>query len=165
MQGVAERGLHVAPFLESRIQAFLIKMIRASTLGLGAIHRQVRAPHQRLAIVAIDRSDSDTDARADQNAMAVDVQRLGERLHDPFGEAGGVFRPVQLAHQYGEFVAAQASDEVAFAQAVGDLLAYFLQDGVAGRMPERIVDALETVEIDVKHADHLAVSSARLHLV
>src|SRR5271169_872792 len=164
-QGVAESGLRVALLLESRVQAFFIKMICAPTFAFGPIHRQVRAPHQRFAVGAIDRSDGDADARPDKDAMALYVVRLGDLPHYPFGKAGRVFRLVEPTCQNGELVAAETSDNVAFAQTVGQLLAYFLQDGVARGMPERIVDALEIVEINVKDADRLTVSGARLDLL
>src|ERR1700677_4737104 len=140
-------------------------MICAPTLGLGPIHRQVSAPFQRLAVVAVDRSDGDADARADENAMAIDFQRFGDLLHYPFGKVGRVFRSIESTRQNGKFVAGETSKKVAFAQTSGQLLAYLLQDGVAGRVAERIVHALEIVETDIKDADRLPISNTCLHFL
>ena len=72
----------------------------------------------------------------------------------------GVGRLLHLRHDDGEFVAAEAGDGVglarAAAQAVGDQLEQF----VADRMAERIVDALELIEIEAQHREALAALDA-----
>ena len=60
----------------------------------------------------------------------------------------------------GELVAAEPRHEVGVAQAGAEPLRHGLEQFVADRMAERIVDALEVVEIEAVHGEALALASA-----
>ena len=62
---------------------------------------------------------------------------------------------MHLRHDDGEFIAAQTRDGIGFARAATQPLGNELQQFVADRMPERIVDTLELVEIEAKHRQAL----------
>jgi hypothetical protein len=59
-----------------------------------------------------------------------------------------------------ELVAADAADGVALAQHRAQPLAHALQQLVAGRVAERVVDELEVVEVHEHHGDVRAASAA-----
>ena len=81
-------------------------------------------------------------------------------LADALGKRRGVGRLLHLGHDDGELVAAQTGNRVglsgAAAQAVGDQFQQF----VADRMSERIVDALELIEIEAQDRQALAAFDA-----
>ena len=81
--------------------------------------------------------------------------RLDDGLADSPRQAGGVGRLLNLRHDDGEFIAAQTRDGIGFARAATQPLGDELQQFVADRMPERIVDTLELVEIEAKHRQAL----------
>jgi len=62
--------------------------------------------HQRFAVGAVDRRDSDADACADENAAAFDIKRFGEDLDNPLRRRASVFRSLQTADEDREFIAA-----------------------------------------------------------
>ena len=86
--------------------------------------------------------------RADEQLLALEQQRLRERLEDPLGGVGGVLRAADVLEQDRELVAAEARGGVAGAdarvQALGDLEQHLVAGGVA----EAVVDRLEVVEVD-----------------
>ena len=56
-----------------------------------------------------------------------------------------------MLEQNAELVAAEAREGVAFAQARAQQRGYLAQQLVAGRVPARVVDDLELVEVEVQH--------------
>ena len=84
-------------------------------------------------------------AGAQVQALALEHDRRRqdvEQASDERLDVGDVQR------QHGELVAAQPRDGVALAQGVAQPLAADLQQAVAGGVPERVVDALEVVEVE-----------------
>ena len=69
------------------------------------------------------------------------------QAHHEFDDIAGV-RDVGLDHR--EFVAAQPRDVIGIADATPDPPGHGLQQFVADMVPERIVDALEFVDVDIK---------------
>ena len=108
----------------------------------------------------VEGRDGDADADIGDDLVPFDLIRLDDRLADALGKRGRVGRFLHLGHDDGEFVAAQAGNRVglsgAAAQAVGDQFQQF----VADRMPERIVDALELIEIEAQDRQTLTAFDA-----
>ena len=75
-----------------------------------------------------------------------------------------VGRLFHLRHDDGELVATHAGNDVELARASSQAFADQLQQFVADVMAERIVDALELVEIETQHRQALAALDA-LYLV
>ena len=78
--------------------------------------------------------------------------RAVDRFHQPFGVGGAPHRMLDD----GEFVAAEPRDKVALLDAGADTARHGLQQLVADMMAERIVDALELVDVDIKQRERLA---------
>jgi hypothetical protein len=86
-----------------------------------------------------------------RHIVALDLVGQGQRLDD---------RPRQIAQHlgfrsrrddHGELVAAQAGHQADVADAVAQAFGHFDQQGVANRMAQAVVDALEVVEIQAQH--------------
>ena len=92
--------------------------------------------------------------------MAGEIVGRAHRLADPARQHGGVERLVDAVLDDGEFVAADARHGVAVAHAMAKPAAHHLEQLVAHRMAERIVDALEAVEVEVKHGKLVAAVDA-----
>jgi len=67
------------------------------------------------------------------------------------GEVAGLARMRDIHLDDCELVAAEAGHQVALAQIVFEPLSDHAQELVADRMPERVVDALEMVEVEAEH--------------
>nr|WP_239002946.1 hypothetical protein [Rhodovastum atsumiense] len=93
--------------------------------------------------------------------MALQVEGAGEGGDQAVGDAGCFLRLLHLALDHGELVAAEPGEGVGLAQ-------FRLQPGgdgaeqrIAGRVAERVVDFLETIEVDQQHGEALAARHPR----
>ena len=80
------------------------------------------------------------------------------------GKLAGVGRPGLALHD-GEFVAAETSHRIDAAHHALQALGHRAQQRVADRMAERIVDALEAVEIEEHDRELVAAAERLFHLV
>ena len=129
---------------------------------LGAVERHVGIAHDVGRAYAAVVDQRDPDAGADDDRMALDRIGRAQRRDHPrshrlqrrlVGRGGGDHR---------ELVAAEARDEVVAAQGPGEPIGHAADQVVADVMPERIVDVLEMVEVDVEHRGG---RSAMAHLI
>lgn len=97
---------------------------------------------------AMFRRHRDTDGGRDRNELAVDRKRLLECRRDTMCQkhiAVGLGRKTQN----GEFVAAETGQKVIAPESRRQPLGHSLNELVAGLMPQRIVDVLEPIDVDV----------------
>ena len=77
-----------------------------------------------------------------------------EGPQDPACRLDGLFGVSQTAEENGELVPAQASQHVTLAQEPTNALGHLYQELVSGLVTQRIVDHLETIEIEEHDTDH-----------
>ena len=152
-QGVSKRSLKISSALKRRVEFSLIEIVCATAFGFGAIHRQIRAFEQRIAVFAVQRRYCDSNARAYQHAAPLDLHGLGYLLDDAPGKQRRILQMLQMARDHGEFVAAEACDDVAFANTVDQDPACDFERGVTRGMSKLVVDVLEVIEVDAEDAD------------
>ena len=102
--------------------------------------------------------EADADARARVDLLAVDLELTLERAEDPPRDVRRLLGVLDPVEQDGELVAAEARDGVGRAHRCLEPARDLLQDGVAGRVAEAVVDRLEVVEVDEHDADRRAAS-------
>src|SRR6202034_3340545 len=97
-------------------------------------------------------------------AVAVALERLAERALDAIGDRGGMRLIAKLGEQHHELIAAEASHArlrgararrrlrrpVVGADALPDSAGDMLQQGIAHRMTQVVVDALEAIQVQVE---------------
>ena len=121
------------------------------------IEREIGLLQKIVGMCAVLRRQCDTDTGADADIVLADRERLGDERDDPGGERlGGVGLLGIVELDDGEFVAAEPRQHVGFAERVLDPLGHLLEQFVAGRVPERVVDLLEAVEIHHEDVELLA---------
>ena len=147
---LAQVELQAPALLHLRVHFRLEEVVGAAAFRLGAIERHVGVAQELVGLVAVGRRHGDADAGADDHLMAVDFERLGERLDEFGGKLAGVGRPGAALHD-GEFVAAKAGHRIDAAHHALQPLGHRAEQRIADRMAERIVDALEAVEVE-EHA-------------
>ena len=81
---------------------------------------------------------------------------LPDRVVDPRHELHDVVTVADCGLDHGEFVAAEPRDQVGRLDAILDAGRDRLQQFVADMMPERVVDALEFVDVDIEQRELLA---------
>ncbi len=95
-------------------------------------------------------------ARAGGDLAAVDSDRGGQGARNPRHGHVRVARGGQPLKQHGELVAAEPRHGVAAARGAPEPLGHHAQQPVPGGVPERVVDLLEVVQVEVRHRDVLA---------
>ena len=122
-------------------------------LVLGAVHRQLGIAQQRGGIGAVAGVDADADTGREVIGLAVDLVRLCHCGEHPLCAGARRFRVIDLAKQCGEFIAAEARQQVSFAQALAQPASDLAKHHVAAVMAHGVVDQLEAVKVDEQHGD------------
>ena len=136
-------------FDKSGVHRRVVDARAIAALVLGAIERHVGVTQEGVSGAAVDHGNADRSA--DIDAVAADDERRAVRRENALRH--GLQRIIVRGadHDDGEFVAAQAGNEIVAAydltQASRDVENELVTDMVA----ERIVDVLEMIEIDVEY--------------
>ena len=155
-QRLAQILLQGKPRLGAGIHRRLEEAIGSAAVGLGAVHRQIGILDQLIEIGAVLRRQRDADAGVGRELVTEALIGLPDRLMNSrheFHDVGGV-ADAGLDHR--ELVAAQPRDQVGLPDAAPDAVGHGLQQFVADMMPERVVDALELVDVDIEQRELLA---------
>jgi hypothetical protein len=102
---------------------------------------------------SVVRVKGDTDRSRDLGDVALDGERRFEGLEDLRGGPTNVLRAARRREEDDEFVAPDARDRVDRTQDASQPGADLGEQGVARRVPVRIVDVLEAIQVDEKHRE------------
>ncbi len=92
--------------------------------------------------------------------MAETLVRLTHHRIDPRDEIGDVFGLLHRGLNDSEFVTAEARDKIRLADTAAQPDRHGLQQFIADRMAQRIVDTLEFVDVDIEHRELTTLSNA-----
>ena len=90
--------------------------------------------------------------------MAAAVERRSQRLIDPRDQVVNVLGALDTLLEHGEFIAAEAGDEILGPDRLAQPLRDRLQEFVADRMSQRVVDPLELVDVDIEDRERASRS-------
>ena len=133
-----------------------VEVVEIAAVALGLIHRDASGLHQQVNILRTFRKGGDTDAGAERHLHAVlQPERLAQcrqYLGCDMRCAGAMVNR--------EFITTDALDDVIGPDAFAQSLRGGGQQEVARAMAQRVVDALEMIEID-EHQRHAFSGAAR----
>src|SRR6266581_5434361 len=135
-----------------------IEQIVVLALFLGAVGGDVGVLQEIREVRTIVRIQADSDARAQVAGLAFEHERPAQGVEDFLGHLHHVARLGEVLDERDEFVAAETSDGVAFPHAHSQTPRSLLEQPVAERVAEGIVDELEAIEIEEQHGHRLAVT-------
>jgi len=124
----------------------------AASGRLRLVHRPVRGSEHGVAAV-LRHGQRDAHRQRGQGRLAAQVDRLLDGPHHPGGQAARLDRGPHLAADHDELIAAEAAHGVLLPGRPLQAPSHLGQQLVARRVPERVVDLLEMIEIAVKHGD------------
>ena len=157
--------LHAA--LDVVLHLALEHRVAVLSVPLGAVHRDVRVAQQILRRRPL--SDRDPDAGRDRHArllLGAELEGVRQRLQDALCDQLRADRRGQLLGDHNELVAAEAPEGVSVADDALEPRGHCTQQFVADAMAERVVDALEVVDVDEQRRDRrLAADGACEHLL
>ena len=130
------------------------------------VHRDVRVAQQLFRAFGSGSArvvrGRDTDRRADEHFLVLELERAFERGEDPRRDLGRLDAVGGVLEEDRELVATEPRSGVGRAQARLQPLADLTEHQVAGGVAERVVDRLEVVEVHEQHRN--GVAAARLEL-
>ncbi len=104
---------------------------------------------QGILIGAIIRVTADADAPGDEQFLPCQLKGLGQTAQQLIGNRGNIIGQCNFIQQDPEFISPQPRHGVPFPNNADKAPRYLFEQLVAGRMAQRIVDALEAVDINV----------------
>src|SRR5215210_5397999 len=85
--------------------------------------------------------------------MAIDFERISKRHGETLGKQIRLITGFCSALQHHEFVAPEAGDQIGWADDRTETVRHLLEQFVADRVTESVVNALETIEVDEVNCD------------
>lgn len=85
------------------------ELLIVAAARLGVIHGRMRLVHHGIHVVAVIRTDTDTDAQGDADLPSVDELRHGENCSQLIGQLRCIPRMVDSGEQDHEFITALAA--------------------------------------------------------
>ena len=161
---VGDRALEVGLQLEAGehdlVHRGLEHPVAALAVALGDVHGSVGVADQVVGVGgAAVPGHRDAEARAHDQLLLVQPQRLGEGLDDAFGGVRGLLEALHVLQEDRELIPAEAGRRVACANARFESLGHVEQHLVAGGVAEAVVDRLEVVEVEEDHGQALVVAA------
>ncbi len=136
----------------------LVEEPEGRTAGpLGLVEGEVCGDEEAPAVGAIPGGDRDADADADVGQLPLDQVRALDEVDDAGSDIGGLVRRLGRSEQHGEFVAAEARDDVGLAHGDLDPLRHQAQQLIAGGMAQDVIDGLESVQVEHQDSDRPSV--------
>ena len=137
------------------------KTIGAAAGGLGRIHCEIRILQDLVEIGTVLRRQRDADAGVGGDLVAEAFIGRTDRLEDAAEQIHDVVRVPHPGLNDGELVAAKPGDEIGFLHAAAETERHRFEQLVADHVSERVVDALEFVDVDIEHRQLPVVRDVR----
>jgi len=123
------------------------KLIVLSPSRLGLIHRRVGVLHQGFCVDSVIRKNADADTHGNMKLMPGNKLRDGECGAQLFSNQRRILGLLDFGEQDYELVAPLATHRVRIPDICQQTFGDRLQDLIADGMPERVVDVLESIQI------------------
>ena len=160
-QSAPHVGLELQPRLHARIHVGRVEPVRVAADFLGRVHRGVRLLDERHGVVGVEREHRNADRARQRRRLVGEPERRQERFADARQHRHRLerrVRRIEPGQDHDELVAAEPRDRVGFAHRGREALRHRLQQLVARVVAERVVDALEVIEIEEQAGDVRAVA-------
>ena len=157
-QGAMKLDLEVLARLERRAHLGIEHLEPVALLRLAGIEGKIRVLQQFLGLGPVGGIDRDADGRAGAHLVIADTIGLGQCIDDFLGQDHGALGRVELGLDHRELVAAEPGHGVGLAHHPLEVLGDGLEQLVADRVPEGIVDLLEAVEVHEVNREEFLVA-------
>ena len=107
--GISQILFQLIAFFCCRMKNFRVEMIPPTASILCSVEREVRIADQQIDVRSVIRANSDSDRRADNNALALDGIRLRKRADNIFRQLSQYFGRFSTMQNDLKFVPAQTS--------------------------------------------------------
>src|SRR5690606_26847269 len=159
LEGAPQLALQHQALDRRRAHLARVELVAVAAGFLGPVERGVCVADQVDDVVGVARVERDADAGGHEDLLAMRLEWLADRAQQPVRETRGLVG--ELAHvrrardEDGELVAGEPAGDGAFVELRLDPAGKDLEALIADRVTERIVDILETVDVEVEQGDVL----------
>ena len=153
LQRRLESGHHVEPALRQAAHVLHAMVVAIAAELLGDVHGLIGVIEQAPGLGAVEEVEADADAAGQTEPLIVFGEGLGQRRQDLAGDRGGVLDVGEAFEDDRELIAPDLRHGVGFADDGDQPRGDPAQGGVAGAMPEPVVDRLEVVEVEVQNRE------------
>ncbi len=176
--GVAQLLLELELLEGSGVHLLVVEAEACPAIGLGGVHGRIGVAHQLVGVLAILRIDGNADTRRDDGIVRLQRNRFGQGVDYAARDALDVRRVVHVGQDDGELIAPQAgdfraaaslcvvirkvADRIVLAEFAAEAPGNFHQQAVTARVADRVIDALEVVEVDEHQCRHRLVPAGAL---
>ncbi len=155
---VAERLFGLDPSHRAGPDLLVEHRDAVAALRLGVVHRRVGLVQHGLRVdLRRARGDRQADARRHDDLAPVDGEGLAQIVHDRARDVDRIVDAGDFVQHDDELVATDPRHRVDSPPAASQSARDLDEQLVAGRVPERVVDRLEAVEVDEQHRGARAV--------
>src|ERR1700732_3090358 len=154
--GLTDIQFQCAARSNASIHLRLKEAVCPAPVGFGAIHRQIGTFQQLIELGAVIRSQRNTYAGVCRDLMTKTLMWFADSLVNSLDELHDVARLLYACLDDCKFVASKSSNEIRLSDTTPQTGCHGFQEFIACGMAERIVDALEFVDVDVEHRKLLA---------
>jgi hypothetical protein len=148
---VAERAFEQFTAGEVGVHRRVVDAGAVAALVLGAIERHIGVAQNIAGVLDAAVDDGNADRSADIDAVPADDEWRADRRENAFGYCLQRIIVRGAGHDDGEFVTAEAGNEIVVAHGLTQAPRDVENELVADMVAERIVDVLEMIEIDIEH--------------
>ena len=152
--------LHGKPRLRAGVHRGFEEAMGSASAGLGAIHRQIGVLDQLIQLGAVLRRQCNADAGVGRELMTEALIGLPDRLVNSGDEFHDIADVPDAGLDHRKLVTAEPRDQIGLAEAAADAAGHRLQQFIADMVPERVVDALELVDVDIEQRELLALAGS-----
>ncbi len=151
LQGVPQAAFDGLQLDGPNVHVPLKELVTVAPIFLGVVHRGIRVPDQGLCILTVGRKGADANTHRDIEVVAANAMGRRQR-REHFGcRDGCVFYLIEFRKHDHKFVSAEAADRVRDADTCLQPLRHRLQQHVSHRVPERVIDVFEPIEVYEQH--------------
>jgi hypothetical protein len=162
---VAQIRFQCAARLEARVHLRFEEAICPTPIGLSGVHRQIGAFQKKIEIATVVGRKRNADARIGRELMAETFKRFTNSLEDAYYQICDIRRFADGGLNDGKLIATETCDQIGIADAVAQAAGHNFQILISDCMSQRIIDAFEFVDVDIKHRKLFApVNSLELPL-
>src|SRR6266550_3401903 len=129
-----------------------VELIISATRSLGLVKCRTGILYECLAVYAIHRKKTDSDARCSKNLMTFQIEGKSQNLRERSNRFNNILCTFNLHLKQRKLVAAKARYGVTFTDATLESFCKLLQEKISGCVAQRVVYLLKLIERDEEHS-------------
>ncbi len=151
VDGFAQIGLTLQQVLSLLVHFAVEDFELSATVFFGVVHGRIGVSNDRFGMIVCLGIQHHAQAGRGENFFSVDHERSFQSFLDSFRHRSGVFFAFDIFEQNDELIAAEPSQGIDLSEGLFDSIRKSLQQTVARRVPQAVVDQFESIDVEIQH--------------